>query len=90
MNTGENISWEEPVELEGWEPWEDYEPDEREDAVCAGACAYCGEREVRERPEPFGGQKCCEGCFNELIGGERDDPPWRCGSEGIQEEELQA
>lgn len=69
-----NISWVEP--FDGIEPWEDddYEPES------AGGCAYCPSTEVRESPEPFGGQPCCEGCFNELIGGDRDDPPWRCGN----------
>lgn len=32
------------------------------------------------RTEPFGGQECCDECFNLLIGGEPDDPPWRCGN----------
>lgn len=70
----DNISWEE--ELPGFEPWEDYEPD---DDPAASGCAYCDATEVRENPDPFGGRPCCEACFNELIGGERNDPPWRCG-----------
>lgn len=76
---GDNISWA-GDDLPGWEPWE---PDEDEDFDDGkrGPCAYCNDAtEVRENPEPFGGQPCCEACFNQIIGGERDDPPWRCGT----------
>jgi hypothetical protein len=41
-------------------------------------CEYCPNAAVRV--EPFGGQPCCDACFNLLIGGEPDDPPWRCGN----------
>lgn len=76
---GDNISWDGGA-LPGWEPWEDDEPDESDPRE--GGCAYCGALEdIRENPDPFGGQRCCEGCFNQIIGGERDDPPWRCGTE---------
>lgn len=64
-------------ELEGFEPWE---PDEDDGPEPAGGCAYCEATEVREHPDPFGGQPCCEACFNVLIGGAPDDPPWRCGT----------
>ena len=73
----DNISWEAALDLPGFEPWEDDEPEPERPA---GGCAYCGATEVREYPEPFGGQLCCEACFNLLIGGEADDPPWRCGN----------
>jgi hypothetical protein len=81
----DNVSWETP-DLPGWEPWE---PDESDDKP-AGGCGYCDATEVRENPEPFGGLPCCEACFNLLIGGSADDPPWRCGtasptSDGRQE-----
>lgn len=74
----DNVSWEEPEPLPGWEPWEDDEPDD----TPTGGCAYCREPDamMRENPEPFGGQPCCEACFNLLIGGDVDDPPWRCGT----------
>lgn len=76
----DNISWEASAPfLPGQEPWE---PDEDfDDGKPAGACAYCGTNDnIRENPEPFGGQQCCESCFNMLIGGDEDDPPWRCGT----------
>jgi hypothetical protein len=44
-----------------------------------GECDFCGEPAVRT--EPFSGKPCCDGCFNVIIGGERDDPPWHCGNE---------
>lgn len=73
-----NISWEDPWEpFDLIEPWED---EDEGDPRPAGGCAYCPETEVHELPEPFGGQPCCEGCFTVLIGGERDDLPWRCGT----------
>ena len=34
------------------------------DMWCPNCCPECKER--------------CDGCFNVLIGGERDDPPFRC------------
>lgn len=65
-----------PAELPGWEPWEpDEEPDVRE---CG--CAYCGNPDVRDIPEPYGGKPCCDPCFSMVIGGEPDDRPWRCGT----------
>lgn len=74
---GDNISWEGALDLPGWEPWE---PDE-DDLMPSGGCDYCGTFEdIREYPDPIGGKRCCEGCFNQIIGGERDDPPWRCGT----------
>lgn len=74
----DNISWADDYGLPGYEPWE---PDEdADDGHPAGGCAYCEATEVRENPEPFGGQPCCEACFNILIGGSPDDPPWRCGN----------
>jgi hypothetical protein len=74
---GDNISWA-GDDLPGWEPWE---PDEDEGDQPSGGCHYCGTFEsIRENPEPFGGKKCCEGCFNEIIGGDREDEPWRCGN----------
>ena len=51
-----------------WEPWVDDEGPELDDTI--GGCAYCGAPDVRERPEPFGQQPCCEECFDLLIGGE--------------------
>lgn len=60
--------------LPGQEPWE---PDESED-MHEGGCDYCGAPDVRDRPEPFGGKPCCDACFNLIIGGEADDPPFRC------------
>lgn len=69
-----NPDWEEAeADLPGWEPWEDVEaePDE------VGGCDYCGAPDIRDAPDPFGGKPCCDACFNQLIGGERDDPPWR-------------
>lgn len=65
----------------GWEPWE---PEDDEDyGRHEGGCAYCDATEVRDRPEPFGGKPCCEACFNILIGGDADDPPWRCPVTGL-------
>jgi hypothetical protein len=70
-----NPDW--PEALPGWEPWEeDYEVMQIEE----GGCEYCGAPDVRDNPEPFGGKSCCDGCFNMLIGDERDAPPWRCGN----------
>ena len=74
---GDNISWA-GDDLPGWEPWE---PDDDHEPEPAGGCAYCEATEVRENPEPFGGKPCCEACFNILIGGSEDDPPWRCGTQ---------
>lgn len=72
---GDNISWA-GDDLPGWEPWEQDEPD---DDRPAGGCAYCEAIEVRDWPEPFGGQPCCEVCFARLIGDESDDPqPFYC------------
>lgn len=78
----DNISWESPLDvLDGWEPWEDDEDEDRP----AGGCAYCDSAEVRELPEPFGGRPCCEECFLDLIGDESPRPrvPWRCGTTAI-------
>jgi len=73
-----NPDWgEETPDLPGWEPWE---PDE-EDIADPQACAYCGNPDVRDRPEPFGGKPCCDPCFNILIGGDENDPAWRCGND---------
>lgn len=61
-----------------WEPWQDDEQpeiDERE-----GGCHYCGAVEIRDTPDPYGQQPVCDDCVNELISGERGDPPWRCGN----------
>lgn len=80
MAVMENVDWHDPMSDlvdDQWEPWE---PDESPD-VDDLACAYCGHPEVREYPDPFGQQRCCDGCFNQLIGGDRNDPPWRCGTE---------
>lgn len=41
-------------------------------------CDYCGEPAVKI--DPFAQNPCCDGCFNVIIGGEADDPPWRCGN----------
>lgn len=62
------------ADLEGWEPWS-FDP---EDMVREGGCEYC-EREA-VRTEPFGLRRCCDPCFNVLIGGNEDDEPWRCGT----------
>jgi hypothetical protein len=63
----ENPDWEGPFpELEGWEPWEDPEGDERD----TGGCAFCGSHHVMKRPEPFGNNPCCTPCFMQIIGGE--------------------
>lgn len=70
-----NPDWESPFD-DQWEPWE---PDEDVD-VREGGCDYCGAPDVRENPEPFGGNPCCDGCFNLLVGGSVNDPPWRCGT----------
>ena len=45
-------------------------------------CAYCLNQAVRT--DPFGQEPCCNECFNLLIGGEADDPPFRCGNEWDQ------
>ena len=42
-------------------------------------CAYCGASRA-PRLDPFGGNPCCDECFNILIGGNPDDEPWRCGN----------
>ena len=63
--------------LPGWEPWE---PDEA-DEIQPGGCDYCGAPDIRDRPEPFGRKPCCDACFNLIIGGEADDPPFRCSRE---------
>lgn len=75
---GDNISWTD--DLPGFEPWEPDEPED--DGHDVGPCHYCADPapQMRENPEPFGGRECCESCFNILIGGEPDDPPWRCGN----------
>lgn len=70
----DNPDWE---GMPGWEPWEPDECPEVEDRI--GGCDYCGVPDVRDAPEPFGGKPCCDTCFNLLIGGSADDPPWRCG-----------
>lgn len=44
-------------------------------------CAYCLNDAVRH--DPFGQQPCCDECFNIIIGGEPDDPPWRCAHEPL-------
>lgn len=75
----DNISWSEDYGLPGYEPWAP-DDDPEDDPRPAGGCAYCEATEVRERPEPFGGQPCCEACFSILIAGSADDPPWRCGT----------
>lgn len=78
MTLDENVCWDDdPLRLDGFEPWEPDEPDAEVEA--AGGCAYCGATELREDPEPFGGQPCCESCFAALIG-DADGPPWRCGT----------
>lgn len=47
-------------------------------------CAYCPPGTLATRIDPFGQKPCCDGCFNVIIGGERDDPPFRCGNcEGL-------
>jgi hypothetical protein len=43
-------------------------------------CDYCGAEAHPWRVDPFGGKPCCDACFNVIIGGERDDPPFRCGT----------
>lgn len=63
---------------DSWEPWQDDEPD-FDDEYNTG-CDFCGNVDVREYPEPFTGKPCCDSCFNVLIGGNEDDPPWRCGN----------
>lgn len=75
---GGHPSFDSAIQAPGWEPWE---PDEDDEGMHEGGCDYCGNPEVRDRPEPFGGKPCCEACFNLLIGGEADDPPWRCSRE---------
>lgn len=60
--------------MPGWEPWEPDEVDEVE----SGGCDYCGDPNVRDLPEPFGGKPCCDRCFSLLIGGNEDAPSWRC------------
>jgi hypothetical protein len=44
------------------------------------ACFYCGERPAT-RLDPFGLDPSCDQCVNVLIGGEPDDPPFRCGND---------
>lgn len=64
-----------------WEPWEDDDIDG--DVFWSDLnCHFCGDPNVRDVPEPFTQKPCCDGCFNLLIGGEFDDPPWRCGNAG--------
>ena len=78
----DNPDWESPEDyLDGWEPWEIY--DELSMRHEAG-CEYCGDFEIRDNPEPFGGKKCCNRCFNQLIGGEPDDPEFKCGTPYLQ------
>lgn len=48
---------------EQWEPWE---PDD-ELVNEPGGCHYCGGYPIREYPDPFGQQPCCDTCFNLLI-----------------------
>lgn len=48
-------------------------------ALIVNTCAYCPN--VAVRTEPFSGKPCCDECFNLLIGGEANDPPFRCGNE---------
>lgn len=74
-----NPEWDYPppspfADLEGYEPWE---PDEEPDREPIG-CHYCDNTDTRI--DPFGGKPCCDECFNILIGGEPDDPPFRCGT----------
>lgn len=71
-----NPDFDVPVD-DQWEPWMDEEAPE----VHPGGCHYCGEPDVRDVPEPFGGKPCCDRCFNLLIGGEEGDSPWRCGTD---------
>ncbi len=80
MSALENPDWHNPLDDifdDQWEPW----PDDDEPEVRPFGCEYCGAPEVRESPEPFGQRRCCDPCFNQLIGGDRDDPPWRCGTQ---------
>ena len=44
----------------------------------ADACEYCGKPAVRY--DPFAQKPCCNPCFNLIIGGDEDDPPFRCGN----------
>lgn len=60
----------------GYEPWFDY--DEDEGIRPQGTCSFCDNTAVRD--EPFAGKRCCNQCFNLLIGGDADDEPWRCGN----------
>lgn len=62
-----------------WEPWED---DLIDDQLFEVGCEFCGSAEVRDLPEPFTGKPCCDPCFNIIIGGNADDPPWMCGNAG--------
>lgn len=41
-------------------------------------CAYCTNEATRT--DPFSGEPVCDEDFHVLIGGEADDPPWRCGT----------
>ena len=60
-----------------WEPWEDDLDDDFLDFV---GCEFCRNPEA-PKVDPFTQKPCCDGCFNEIIGGDRDDRPWRCGNE---------
>ncbi len=63
-----------------WEPWEDDDIDD-DFFWSIFCCDFCGDPNVRDDPEPFGGKRCCDPCFSLLIGGELDDRPWRCGND---------
>lgn len=68
-----NPDWEAPPDLPGWEPWMDYAEDDDRGTV---GCEYCGNPEVRDTPEPYGGKRCCEVCFRLLTGdGDQDIDP---------------
>jgi hypothetical protein len=41
-------------------------------------CEYCPNEATRF--DPFSQRPCCDQCFNLLIGGDEDDPPFRCGT----------
>ena len=62
-----------------WEPWED-DLDEVELFMNGVGCDFCESTEA-PKLDPFTHKPCCDGCFNEIIDGDRDDPPWRCGNE---------
>jgi hypothetical protein len=74
-----NPDWEtfDDPSLPGWEPWV-YDLDD--DDLHPGGCDFCGDPDIRDTPEPFSGKPCCDKCFNVVIGGDVDDPPWRCGN----------